>query len=117
MIRLKTRFLVFSKMPPGVAEEVEALDRLAFANQDDDSTIHWAEPEWMALGFLNDRLASQVCLHKREILVGEEPVRVAGVGGVATHPAFLRRGFASQVLRGCDSSNESRHTLCHVVFK
>jgi predicted acetyltransferase len=55
----------------------------------------------MALGFLDDRLVSQVCLHKREILVGEEPVRVAGVGGVATHPAFVRRGFASQVLRDC----------------
>src|SRR5512136_522338 len=98
MTPLETRFLAVSGMAPGLWQEAQVLDRLAFAHQDNDESIRWEEPEWMALGFLEDKLVSQICLHKRAITVGEQKVWVGGVGGVATHPDWLRRGFASQVL-------------------
>jgi aminoglycoside 2'-N-acetyltransferase I len=99
---LHTRFLPVFGMAPELWQEVEVLDRMAFALQE-DTGIHWEEPEWMALGFLAGKLVSQICLHKREITVGEEHVWVGGVGGVATHPDWLRHGFATQVLHATEA--------------
>jgi predicted acetyltransferase len=79
---------------------------LAFSSTDNSpldpefDSIDWSTPhEWNALGWLDGELVSQLCLLKREIIVGGEKVWVAGIGGVATHPQWQRKGLASQLMR------------------
>lgn len=107
MTMLEIRFLPVDQVSPELDRAIDTLDHLAFAGQTDDdpefASIEWGSPEWMVLGLLHGELVSQLCLHKREISVGAQRVWVAGVGGVATHPAWLRRGFASQVLRATET--------------
>lgn len=107
MTDLAVRFLAVSESDPELDRRVDALDHLAFSNEDgppdpEFDRIEWASPDWLALGLMGDELVSQLCLLKRSIMVGGEPVWVAGVGGVATHPAWQRRGLASQVLRAAE---------------
>jgi GNAT superfamily N-acetyltransferase len=103
---LKVEFIHVSQIPPELDRAIEALDQLAFAGDDDGppdpefGPIDWSTPhEWNALGWLDGQLVSQLCLLRREILVGEERVWVAGIGGVATHPQWQHKGLASQLLR------------------
>lgn len=107
MTTLEIRFLPVDQVSPELDRAIDTLDHLAFAGEQDDdpkfASIEWGSPDWMVLGFLDGELVSQLCLHKREIAVGAERVWVAGVGGVATHPNWLRRGFASQALRASET--------------
>ena len=111
MTDLHISFLSSIEITPELGEQIDNLDRLAFSDEDhtdEFDSIAWATNEWMALGCLDDGttpnvLATQLCLLKREILVGGEPVRVAGVGGVATRPEWQRHGLASQLLRAAET--------------
>jgi GNAT superfamily N-acetyltransferase len=95
-----------SEISPELDRAIDALDHLAFTSDHDDppdpqfDSIDWSSPhEWNALGWLEGELVSQLCILKREILVGGERVWVAGIGGVATHPQWQRKGLASQLMR------------------
>ena len=107
MTDLHISFLSSIEITAELGEQIDNLDRLAFSNEEhtpEFDSIAWATNEWMALGCLDDgttpdALATQLCLLKREILVGGQPVWVAGVGGVATRPEWQRHGLASQLLR------------------
>lgn len=107
MTTLEIRFLPVDQVTPELEHAIDALDHLAFAGEQDDdpefASIEWGSPDWMALGFRDDELVSQLCLNKREIAVGAARVWVAGVGGVATHPDWQKRGFAGQVLRASET--------------
>jgi GNAT superfamily N-acetyltransferase len=89
-----------------VSEQIDRIDRLAFAEvQHDDpefNNIDWSSPEYMALGYRGGELVTLLGLLRREILVGGEPVGVVGVGGVATHPQWQKRGFASALLQAAE---------------
>ncbi len=117
MTTLEIRFLPVNQVSPELEHAIDALDHLAFAGEQADdpefASIEWGSPDWMALGFQESELVSQLCLNKREIAVGATRVWVAGVGGVATHPNWLRRGFASQVLR---ASETFMHKTLRVPF-
>ena len=84
----------------------DELDRLAFVG--DDNPYEWSAPEWMACLKEGDILCSQLCLLERDIQVGEQIVRVGGIGGVATHPETRGRGLSSTALRGAASFLQSR---------
>lgn len=103
MPQLRIEFHHGNSIPAELSRRIDALDHLAFSDQPQNDpemkNIIWATPDWMVLGFLEHELVSQFCLHQREITVGEESIPVAGVGGVATHPDWQKRGFASQLLR------------------
>lgn len=102
---LHLEILHVGQIPSGLQAQIDELDHLAFSGEVHDAdfnTIQWASHDWMALGSLDGELATQFCLLKREIRVGEQPVWVAGVGGVATHPSWRRRGLASQLLRAAE---------------
>ena len=111
MTNLHISFLSSIEVTPELDRQIDSLDRLAFSGEDHTTeidSIAWASHEWMALGCLDDgttpdALATQLCLLKREILVGGEPVWVAGVGGVATRPEWQRHGLASQLLRAAQT--------------
>lgn len=101
-MELQIRFLERNTIPAWQDQMIENLDKLAYANEDPNDPIlkgvEWSSSDWMALGMLGDQLIAQLCLLKREILVGNQAIIVAGVGGVATHPEWQKRGFASQLL-------------------
>jgi GNAT superfamily N-acetyltransferase len=107
MTVLQKRFVQHAEIEPALQSEIEALDRLAFADDDinndpEFASIQWSEPDWMGLGFLNGKLVTQVCLPKREISVGGENVWVAGIGGMATHPDFQRKGYGLALLKAAE---------------
>ena len=108
MTELRIRFFSKVELTPELDSEIDTLDKLAFAGDDIDldpefSSIRWAEPDWMALGFLGEELVTQLCLPKREISVGSEKVWVAGIGGMATHPNHQHKGFGSKLLSATET--------------
>jgi GNAT superfamily N-acetyltransferase len=83
------------------AEESQALDeasRLAYAG-DGAEDLCWSDSQWFVLGKLDGRVVSLVGILERTILVGDREVLVGGVGGVATHPEYQRRGYAGELMR------------------
>ncbi len=108
MTNLQIRFMPQADITSELQQEIDALDKLAFADNgiDDDpefTSIQWSSPDWMALGFLNDELITQLCLPKREIIVGAEKVWVAGIGGMATHPNRQHKGYGSALLQATET--------------
>ncbi len=90
-------------------EEIDAVDHLAFTmdGEGDDGSIEWAmSATWFALGWLEGRLVTQFGVLDRTILAGGQSLAIAGIGGVATHPDFQRRGFAGNLLQA--SAEEMR---------
>jgi len=62
--------------------------------------LEWAEFEWCARVWGDDgELASYVGILVREASYDGQPVLVGGVGGVGTHPAARRRGYAEKGLQ------------------
>jgi len=100
---LQIRFLDADTKSPQLNQMVEDLDKLAFVDDDPNEPIlkgiEWSSSDWMGLAMLGDQLVAQLGILKREILVGDQSITVAGVGGVATHPDWQKRGFASQLLQ------------------
>jgi len=77
--------------------EIEDVDYLAFTGPPDN--VDWSSPEWFVIGKLAGRVVSIVGVLKRRIRVGESSLEVGGVGGVATHPDYQRRGYGSALLQ------------------
>ncbi len=62
--------------------------------------LEWAEPEWcVRVWGPQGALASYVGVLLREATRDGQSARVGGVGGVMTHPALRRRGYAERGLR------------------
>jgi GNAT superfamily N-acetyltransferase len=94
-------FLSTEKIPPETHQAIDELDHLAFQSVGGPvgaDTIKWASSQWMGLGWIQDQLVVQLGCLQRKIRVAGRPIRVAGIGGVATHPNFQRRGFARQLM-------------------
>ncbi len=101
---LHIKILSCDQISPELDKQIDQLDHLAYSSvklpeNPEYGQIVWSAHHWMVLGYLNDALVTQLCLLKREILIGAESVRVAGLGGVATDPQWQRHGFALQILR------------------
>jgi aminoglycoside 2'-N-acetyltransferase I len=66
----------------------------------DGDTTQWAEDsDWFVLVWEGQELVSNVGILERTITVGGQPVRVGGIGGVATGLAWRGRGFAGQAMK------------------
>jgi GNAT superfamily N-acetyltransferase len=77
---------------------IDRLDQLAFAEEQAEDPIQWADSDWMGVGRLDGEIVTQLCLLKRAILVGARQIPVGGVGGVATHPAWQRNGLSTALM-------------------
>jgi aminoglycoside 2'-N-acetyltransferase I len=72
------------------------IDRLSFTDGGGD--IEWGDSQWLVMGWVDGTIVSQVGILVREVCVGEQKIRVGGVGGVATHPGYRRHGYAGLLL-------------------
>lgn len=59
----------------------------------------WAEPDWNVLVWEDDDLASGAAVVERTATVGGRPVRLGGIGKIATKVEWRRRGFAAAALK------------------
>jgi nodulation protein A len=89
-------------MTKDIENEINHLDYLAFAmnGEKEEDFNDWAMfSTWHAMGRLGGRLVSQIGIVDRIIRIGAQNLSIAGVGGVATHPEYRRRGFARILLQ------------------
>lgn len=77
-------------------QAVEALGALVF---DEEDGLAWSDIDWHVLIWDGEILVSHVEIIERMGSAGGETVRLGGIGGVATHPAWRGRGLASLALR------------------
>jgi predicted N-acetyltransferase YhbS len=88
------------------AREAEILDKLAFLEEDGDDFddgIQWIEvSNWDILGRVDGKLVSHIILSKHVVRVGSHSLTIAGVGGLVTHPAWRRQGFACRLLKAAE---------------
>jgi hypothetical protein len=61
--------------------------------------LEWAAPEFGVFVRADGELVAYVGIVLRSAFHDGRPVRVGGIGGVKTHPAVRRRGFAAAGLR------------------
>lgn len=62
--------------------------------------IEWAAHEWSVIGWAADGFVlCYVGVVLRDARWNDRPVRVGGIGGVKTHPAFRGRGFATTAIQ------------------
>ena len=68
----------------------------AFAQENESLT--WSNSDWHVLVWEGEQLACQVGIVVRSSLVGGKPVKLGGIGGVATGSAWRNRGLAGAAM-------------------
>jgi predicted N-acetyltransferase YhbS len=102
--RIKIDTLQTSRISLDDQVTTDLVDHLAFADQvNEDNSIQWSPSDWMVIGRLDGEIVAQLCLLKREIRVGVVPVKVVGVGGVATLPKWRHHGFGTELMRAAST--------------
>jgi predicted acetyltransferase len=105
-------FQVFIKRATELTLEEEThiglVDHLAYTSlpptePEEGPTIEWTGGETIIFGVLDGTIVSQVQVLHRVITVDGQPIPVGGIGGVATHPDFQRRGFAEALMRRAEA--------------
>ena len=100
-----------ASMTKDLQHEIDYLDYLAFAINDDkeEDFNNWAiASTWYVMGRLGGVLVSQIGIVDRTVQVGGQSLLIAGVGGVATHPQFQRRGFTGVLLQTAQEQMRQR---------
>jgi aminoglycoside 2'-N-acetyltransferase I len=79
--------------------------------------VHWAHADRRVLLWAADgRLACHVGLFARNGTWNGAPIRLAGVGGVATSADFRRQGFASAAMRHAAAAFRADGADCGLLF-
>jgi aminoglycoside 2'-N-acetyltransferase I len=65
----------------------------------DGTDIEWSKSDWHVLVWEGDELASHVEIVERTATVDDQPVRLGGIGGVATKAEWRRRGLAEAAMK------------------
>tara|TARA_R110000772_G_scaffold35991_32_gene86413 strand:- start:1920 stop:2456 length:537 start_codon:yes stop_codon:yes gene_type:complete len=60
--------------------------------------IEWASAQRRLMLYVEDELCAAAGSYEREILHNDQPVRVAGIGGVMTEPKFQGKGHGAQTM-------------------
>jgi GNAT superfamily N-acetyltransferase len=111
---LQIEFVRASQVSPDDQKIIDWLDHLAFAGEAAEEGFNeWSDSDWMVLGRMDGKIVTQLGLLKREICVGVVLMPVGGVGGVATHPAWQRRGLSTALLQ---ASAQFMQTELNVPF-
>lgn len=59
----------------------------------------WATPDWAVMVWEGEEMVSNVHIIVRTARVGGQPVRLGGIGNVATKVEWRKRGYASAALK------------------
>ena len=107
-----------SELPDQDLAAVRALSQIVYppaeATDWPGRHLEWAEPEWcVRVWEPSGQLVSYVGVLLRNATYNGQSVRVGGVGGVKTHPAARRRGYAG---RGLQRAAEFFQERCSVAF-
>ena len=62
------------------------------------ASVNWARAERRFVAFKDGEAVSHVGLYFRDALRSGKPTRIAGIGGVMTHPAHQKHGYARHLL-------------------
>ena len=79
-------------------KELDEISHLAFAQEHSDEDILWSEVDWYILVKVQGIIRSQLGIIERSGFVNGKPIKLGGIGGVATIPAWQRRGLSSQAM-------------------
>lgn len=63
---------------------------------------NWAKPKWVALVYLYRELVSFCYVIESKIFLNHEKVKIGGIGGVMTLPAYRGMGIVSELLDRMD---------------
>jgi GNAT superfamily N-acetyltransferase len=83
--------------PEAEREQVGAWVARIFA--DDANNLVWSSDDWCVLVKLDGQMVSHVGIVERTGTVNGQPVKLGGIGGVATLPDWRRHGYAEAALR------------------
>jgi hypothetical protein len=90
---IQVQLLNDAELDLNLRAEIDRMVRSVF--QADYDSLIWADCDWYILVRVNGVLAAHLSITDRTVLAGEYKVRVGGVGGVATLPAYRRQGLAA----------------------
>lgn len=79
--------------------ELNELSHLAFSQEHHEEEILWSEANCYVLVKVLGIIRSQVEIIERTGLVSGNPIRLGGIGGVATTPEWQRRGLSSLAMQ------------------
>jgi predicted GNAT family N-acyltransferase len=79
-------------IPFDFLNHIHTLLRETFIEEGD--VTHWSDVDWHILITVGEELVSHVEIVEREAFVGQESIRLGGIGGVLTLPAWRGRGLA-----------------------
>ena len=94
-------------LPQEVAKRISYWAAKAFEDHGGYENCLWAPADWRILVYADGQLASFLKVTEREISVGDERLKVAGLGDVVTLPDWRRRGLAGLAL------HRFSEELCH----
>ncbi len=83
------------QLPDFDRQSIERLSAEAFPPNE----MHWTSGDIHVLVREGREVVSQVEILVREVLVGGQPVRLGGIGGVATFKAWQKKGLAEAAMR------------------
>jgi predicted acetyltransferase len=80
------------EMPGAERKQVDAWLMQVFA--DDTRNFVWSDDDWYVLVKLDSQVICHVGIVERTGTVNGQPVKLGGIGGVATLPEYRRQGYA-----------------------
>jgi GNAT superfamily N-acetyltransferase len=86
------------KIPEDIQREIDEINQLCFGDDEYGRMYQWSSGDWQLTGSLAGKIIASIEILERMAQVGNTPVRLGGIGGVATHPDWQRRGFASVLM-------------------
>jgi RimJ/RimL family protein N-acetyltransferase len=86
------------ELTPTEQENLDGLLHRVFGYDPLGASMVWSKMDWYIWVCENDMLVSNVEIVERTITVDNRPLRVGGIGGVATLPEFRGRGLATQAM-------------------
>jgi predicted N-acetyltransferase YhbS len=95
---MKTEVHAARQLAAADRQQLEDMLNRAFAGDDFGWQLQWSENDWSLLLRTENEIVCHVGVVDRTITVGGRPLRVGGVGAVATAPAWQRRGCARQLM-------------------
>ena len=95
---MKTEICATRQLPAADRQRLDDMLNRAFGDDEIGRQYYWSDNDWNVWLRSGDEIVSHVGIVDRTITVGGRPLRVGGVGAVATASEWRRRGYARQLM-------------------